>query len=123
MVDGARHSDSGLKYLQQENSEIRPKPKGEGKNRNIRWACSNLQQRKRYIVDGFSAFIGLIAGAFAGGYIMHERGYTRGRLDAMDKQDRVDTLAIELREMQSEINDIKIEQEVLDIMIKQIKNG
>lgn len=54
---------------------------------------------------------------------MHERGYTRGRLDAMDKQDRVDTLASELREMQSEINDIKIEQEVLDIMIKQIKNG
>ena len=68
-----------------------------------------------------SVFIGLVVGAFAGGFIMHERGYTRGKFDAMSDQGRVDKFVDELREIKISIEDLKIEQEVLNAMMKENK--
>ncbi|MGD9662569.1 hypothetical protein [Desulfovibrio sp. 86] len=74
-------------------------------------------------MDGISTMIGLIVGAIAGGCVMHARGYTRGRLDEMSGKDRLDSIANELQEVKSSIEDLKIGQEVLDIMVKEIKSG
>jgi len=74
-------------------------------------------------MDGMSVIIGLVAGAFAGGFIMHERGYVRGKFDALDSQGRIDKLTDELHEIRDSIEDLKIEQEVINTMVKEIKNG
>ena len=73
-------------------------------------------------MDGISVMIGIIAGAIFGGCIMREQGYTRGRLDEMEGKDRLNSLYNELQEIKESIEELKVEQEVLDTVIRDIKS-
>jgi len=73
-------------------------------------------------MDGISVMLGLVVGAIAGGCIMKEQGYMRGKLDEVDKQDRVDRLFNEMQGIKESIEELKIEQECINIIINDLKN-